>query len=202
MKKLFVLLFTICTTTLFAQGEATDFISEVKKFQQELNKEYKGSTTSPLESKEIKLFKGHSFFPANSKYRVTAMFTPVSNPPVYNMQTTSGQVSPFVKFGEVSFTIDGKEYKLAVYQSIALRQRKGYEDYLFLPFTDATNGKQTYHGGRYIDLRIPKTNSMVIDFNKAYNPYCAYNGKYSCPVVPAENHLNIEIPAGIMLEHE
>ncbi len=72
-----------------------------------------------------------------------------------------------------------------------------FENYLFLPFTDLTNGNGTYGGGRYIDLEIPKGDTMVIDFNKSYNPYCAYNGKYSCPIPPKENDLNIAIKAGV-----
>ena len=72
-------------------------------------------------------------------------------------------------------------------------------DHLFLPFTDNTNGVETYGGGRYIDLKIPAGNTINIDFNKAYNPYCAYSDKYSCPIPPPENHLDIEIKAGIKL---
>jgi uncharacterized protein len=72
-----------------------------------------------------------------------------------------------------------------------------YKDYLFLPFTDLTNGVQTYQGGRYLDLRIPQGDEIVIDFNQSYNPYCAYSGRYSCPVVPSENHLDMEVLAGV-----
>lgn len=77
-------------------------------------------------------------------------------------------------------------------------QKEEYADYLFFPFTDETNGKETYGGGRYIDLRIPKEgDSLVIDFNMAYNPYCAYSWQYSCPLVPAENQMDVEVPVGI-----
>jgi uncharacterized protein (DUF1684 family) len=74
---------------------------------------------------------------------------------------------------------------------------EAYVDYLFLPFSDATNGNETYSGGRYIDLRIPTSDSVLIDFNKAYNPYCAYNPKYSCPIVPKQNRLPIPVRAGV-----
>ena len=76
-------------------------------------------------------------------------------------------------------------------------QQEKYRDYLFLPFTDNTNGEQTYTGGRYIDLSIPDGDTIVVDFNKAYNPYCAYNKKYSCPIVPSVNNLDTEIRAGV-----
>lgn len=73
-----------------------------------------------------------------------------------------------------------------------------YKDYLFFPFTDTTNGNETYDGGRYIDLRIPASgNEIIIDFNKAYNPFCAYSAGYSCPIVPAENNLDIPITVGV-----
>ena len=73
-----------------------------------------------------------------------------------------------------------------------------YEDYLFIPFNDLTNGNETYDGGRYLDLKTTSESTIVIDFNKAYNPYCAYNDKYSCPIPPRENDLPIEIKAGIL----
>ena len=72
-----------------------------------------------------------------------------------------------------------------------------YEDYLFLPFTDKTNGDSSYGGGRYLDLKLPEGDSIIIDFNQAYNPYCAYNDKYSCPVPPKSNNLDIEVLAGV-----
>jgi len=100
-------------------------------------------------------------------------------------------------FGILTFSIEGKEFSLPVYQSQSLMQKKEYKDYLFLPFTDLTNGNETYDGGRYIDLRIPAGDQIVIDFNKAYNPYCAYSHGYSCPIVPSKNHLETEILAGV-----
>ena len=84
-----------------------------------------------------------------------------------------------------------------VYQNLLLRETEEFKDYLFLPFADLTNGEQTYGGGRYIDLSIPDKDSIIINFNTAYNPYCAYNAKYSCPLVPKENHLDYSIEAGV-----
>ena len=84
-----------------------------------------------------------------------------------------------------------------VYQNQELIKQEGFENYLFLPFSDETNGIESYGGGRYIDLRIPESNKLIIDFNSAYNPYCAYNDKYSCPIVPRENYLRTRIEAGV-----
>ena len=91
-----------------------------------------------------------------------------------------------------------KSKNLNVYQSEESLTTEGYQDYLFLPFLDDTNGESTYGGGRYIDLRIPEGNLIIIDFNKAYNPLCAYNEKYSCPIVPRLNYLSTEVKAGLM----
>jgi uncharacterized protein (DUF1684 family) len=94
--------------------------------------------------------------------------------------------------------LKGKEYKLTVYQYMKLLNDEKYAKYLFLPFADLTNGKQTYIGGRFIDLEIPDNDDLVIDFNKAYNPLCAYgNPKYSCPIPPVENQLKVKIKAGV-----
>ena len=98
--------------------------------------------------------------------------------------------------------IDDKAFKLNVYQNVDLNKKTGYEDYLFLPFSDLTCGKESYIGGRYVDMKIQKGKTWTIDFNKAYNPYCAYNYEYSCPIVPLENDLNIEILAGVKKFHD
>jgi uncharacterized protein (DUF1684 family) len=79
-----------------------------------------------------------------------------------------------------------------------LKAKPGYEDYLFLPFSDQTTGVTSYGGGRYLDVRIPQGDTILLDFNRAYNPYCAYNEKYSCPRIPPENHLEVAIPVGVM----
>jgi uncharacterized protein (DUF1684 family) len=101
----------------------------------------------------------------------------------------------------LDFEIDGQKFSIPVYQSKDLLNNPVYKDYLFFPFTDLTNSEGTYGGGRYIDLRIPKEGlEMVVDFNRAYNPYCAYSAKYSCPIVPSENHINMVVKAGVRLE--
>ena len=97
---------------------------------------------------------------------------------------------------------DLKAFKLNVYQNVDLNKKTGYEDYLFLPFSDLTCGKESYIGGRYVDMKIQKGKIWTIDFNKAYNPYCAYNYEYSCPIVPLENDLDIEILAGVKKFHD
>ena len=116
------------------------------------------------------------------------------------MKTTSPKMSTERVYGYVEFVLLGKAFRLPVYQSKELMNKAEYADYLFFPFTDLTNGNETYGGGRYIDLRIPaKGQQLIVDFNQAYNPYCAYSHRYSCPLVPEENQMEIEVRAGVML---
>ena len=108
-----------------------------------------------------------------------------------------------MKYGELSFVLDGESQTLAIYQSLKLLTMPQYKDYLFIPFKDETNGRETYGGGRYLDIRMGaiKSGKVSLDFNKAYNPYCAFAsaGGYSCPVPPRENHLKVAVKAGEMV---
>ena len=171
--------------------------SEIEKFQTELNEEFKNPEESPLSKKERKKFEGHNFFPINEKYQVSAEFVKADNPGTFQMKTTTNRLTTYDRYGYAKFTLNGIEYKLTIYQSHRLRETEEYKDYLFLPFTDLTNGEETYGGGRYIDLSIPGGNQIIIDFNKAYSPSCAYNYSYSCPIPPAENNLEIRVEAGV-----
>ncbi len=167
------------------------------EFQREINGEYKDATTSPLKEKDRKHFTGLDFFKFDSTYVVATTFVRTPNEETFEMKTTTDRKPVYVKYGEVSFSLKGNDFKLNIYQNQNLIKKEGFEDYLFLPFLDETNGNETYGGGRYIDARIPESNSLVIDFNTAYNPYCAYNEKYSCPIVPRVNYLKTKIEAGV-----
>lgn len=173
-----------------------------KEFQENLNKEYANREESPLTDEDFKTFQGLDFYPINETFIVEAQFKRTPDEKVFKMKTTGTRLPEYVKYGELSFIINGKNFKLNLYQNIDLIKKAGFEDYLFLPFSDLSCGKETYIGGRYIDMRIPKGNTIIIDFNQAYNPYCAYNHKYSCPLVPLENDLAIEILAGVKKFHD
>jgi hypothetical protein len=167
------------------------------EFQREINAEYKDASKSPLKEKDLKKFKGLDFFKFDSTYVVTARFVRAMGEQPFKMKTTTDRLPEYVKYGELTFDLKGKEFKLNIYQNQDLTKKEGYEDYLFLPFIDDTNGEESYGGGRYIDMRIPEGNTVIIDFNSAYNPYCVYNEKYSCPIVPRENYLDTEVRAGV-----
>lgn len=174
-----------------------DAIQDILVFQEELNREFRNPETSPLPDKYRKDFEGLDFFPPDTTYIVEAKFVLTPNAIPFMMPTTTDRKTEEVLFGIAHFSIDGQKHQLEIYQNKKLMLQKEYRDYLFLPFTDETNGEETYAGGRYIDLRIPEEDTIVINFNKAYNPYCAYNKKYSCPLVPSVNALNIKILAGV-----
>ncbi|WP_100844327.1 DUF1684 domain-containing protein [Flavobacterium sp. 5] len=174
----------------------------VKKFQKDLNTEYADAKTSPLATEDLAHFKSLDFYPINEKAYVVAQFIRTENEKPFGMQTSTARKPMYVKYGEVHFQMEGKEFKLNVYRNIEFSKKEEYKDDLFLPFSDLTSGKESYIGGKYIDLKIPTGNTIVIDFNLSYNPYCAYNHKYSCPKVPLENDLAIEIKAGVKKFHD
>ena len=181
-------------TTLSTVGA----LEGVLQFQANLNEEFKNPESSPLPDRYRKNFKSLEFFEPDSNYVVKAklVLTPEALP--FLMPTTTDRKSEEIVYGIVHFKLNGKEHKLEVYQNTELMLQEAYKDYLFLPFTDETNGAETYEGGRYIDLSIPDGDTIVIDFNKAYNPYCVYNKKYSCPIVPSVNAMNTKVLAGVM----
>ncbi|HUH46047.1 MAG TPA: DUF1684 domain-containing protein [Arenibacter sp.] len=166
-------------------------------FQKKLNAEFKDPETSPLPDRYRKNFKELDFFAPDSTYLVMAKFIKTPEALPFFMPTTTGGRTEEVVYAKVRFTLDGKTHELEVYQNLELIQQEKYKNYLFLPFSDLTNGEETYEGGRYLDLAIPEGDTILLDFNKAYNPYCAYNAKYSCPIVPKQNSVDAQIRAGV-----
>ncbi len=166
-------------------------------FQKELNAEFKDATTSPLTENDLKNFKGLDFFPFDSVYVVQAVLTRTPDSDWFDMPTTRERIDKYRVFGILKFEIEEIQFSLEVYQSERLMETEEYANHLFLPFLDKTNGIETYGGGRYMDLEIPPSDIITLDFNKAYNPYCAYNSKYSCPLVPLQNYLDRPIKAGV-----
>ena len=170
------------------------------KYQQELNASYKDASKSPLKKKDLKKFNGLDFFTVDSTFIVKAKFTKIENAPTFKMATTTDRKPLYKEYGLLNFTINGENFELTIYQSQDDLRDKKYKDYLFLPFTDDTSGNESYGGGRYMDVMttdITTNNTVVLNFNNTYNPYCAYNDKYSCPLTPRKNHIDIEIKAGI-----
>lgn len=175
--------------------EAQDGLAEIEAHRKKQQTEMK-SSSSPLLKKDRRKFKGLNYFPPDLGYRVRARFVKTENPVLFKMKTTTARLPEYIQYGEVHFTLNGKDYSLQVYQSPDIIKRPGYEDYLFIPFTDETNGIESYEVGRYLEMRLPSSEEVVLDFNQSYNPYCSYNPNYSCPIPPDVNHLAVEIRAG------
>ncbi len=198
MKKIILIpLLFIISISLAQQKEYDAYKKEISRFQKKLNNEFKDPQESPFSEDDLKNFKSLDFFPVDTNFRVTAKVIRTRDSKPFQMKTNTERLPLYTVYAIVSFKLNGKTYELPVYQNQKLMQTPEYKDYLFLPFTDLTNGKSTYGGGRYLDLEIPEGNTMIIDFNKAYNPYCAYNEKYSCPIPPQKNHLDTAIRAGV-----
>jgi len=200
MKKSVVFAFLLIA--VFGFGQEKFDASKVKAFQDELNSEFASKGKSPLTESDRKDFKSLDFFAPSSDFFVLADFKRTESEKPFKMKTSTDRTPVYVKYGELAFEIKGRKFRLNVYQNVELIKKKGFEDYLFLPFSDLTSGKETYIGGRYIDLKIPTGNVVSVDFNTAYNPYCAYNHKFSCPIVPLENDLDIAIDAGVKKFHD
>lgn len=198
MKKNLLLFIIICfSISCFSQT----YKAEITEYQNNMNLEFSDSSKSPLSTDDRLKFKKLDFFEIDSNYRIKAEFKRTAYEIPFAMKTTTSRMPMYVKYGEITFELHGKKHSLNIYQNIDLVKKEAYADYLFLPFTDFSNGDETYGGGRYLDLKIPVENYIIIDFNKAYNPYCAYNHKYSCPIPPLENSLNTEIKAGVKKYH-
>ncbi len=199
MKKFVSLLLILILISAHAQHSK---LQTAKEFQDELNSDYANKEKSPLTDDDFKTFTSLAFFPINEKYTVKASFVRTKKEKVFKMKTSTSRLPEYKKYGELFFTIDGMEHQLNVYQNIALIKKPDYKNSLFLPFSDLTCGTESYIGGRYVDMEISNETIWTIDFNKAYNPYCAYNHKYSCPIVPLENDLKTIILAGVKKFHE
>ena len=173
----------------FAQGKT--YKDSVEKYLKNYVKEHEVVT-----GKEKELM---AFFPVDENYHINCRFERTINSPWFRMESSGPIKKNYRVYGKIHFTIHDTVVSLNIYQSQDLMATQQYRDHLFIPFTDATSGEETYESGRYIDLETGdiKNDKVLIDFNKAYNPYCAYvSGKFNCPIPPAENRLAVAIRAG------
>jgi uncharacterized protein (DUF1684 family) len=192
MKKVNIsLLFVMIASLLKAQTYNDDILAHREKYKQDFLTEER----SPLKKDEIQYLR---FYDPDENYKVKSTFVKTENAVPFDMATMNGKTKKYVEYGTLTFVLDDKLNQLRVYQSIALLENPEYKEYLFLPFTDETNGDETYIGGRYLDLKTGdiKDGLFTLDFNKAYNPYCAFSDGYSCPKPPKENELKLKVLAG------
>lgn len=172
-----------------------NYKSQIAAFRDKYKSDFLTDASSPLKQEDLQNLR---FYNADSTYRVTATVEMLSGQTPFIMPAFSGAGQRNMRYAVLHFTLKNKAMQLTLYKSIDLANIPSLKDYLFLPFTDDTNGHDTYTGGRYIDMREGdiKNGTAVVDFNKAYNPYCAFSAGYACPKPPDENHLTAAIEAG------
>ncbi len=154
------------------------------------------SLSSPLNSDDLIHFTGLNYFDPDMNFIVTARIVRDTMAEVFSMATTTERLPQYRRYGVAYFELADETYKLSIYQNIDILEKNPDSKHLFLPFKDLTNRETTYGGGRYLDLELPETDHIVIDFNLCYNPYCAYDDRWSCPLTPLENYLDTYIEAG------
>ncbi len=170
---------------------------EVQADRREKDDLFARDPDSPIPRAERANFRGLDYYPADPAWRYAGWIEPYKTAERISIVTTAGKPRPCERWGKVIFARDGQVVTLQVYRLLDVPERQGGEG-LFLPFKDATTGKETYDAGRYIDLVGPEGGPFVLDFNLAYNPSCAYGdaSRFQCPATPAENRLPIAITAG------
>ncbi len=167
-------------------------MSELSEFRGEKDAFFREHPSSPLTASQRSTFRGLTYFPENEALIVRAPLETdgVDRDESIVMQTTTGGEQTYHRAGVVRFEVDGRPAAVTLYASPEMHE-------LFVPFRDATSGKETYGAGRYLEVEPPDAQgNVVVDFNDAYNPYCAYNPEWSCPIPPGENWLPVAIRAG------
>ena len=154
---------------------------------------FKDDPGSPLLEEDKAIFKELKYYDPDPKYKFSGVVQKYEAPEVVEMLTSTSELRKFYKYGQFNFEIDGSEQSLQLYKPV---DDLGHDPYYFIPFKDKTNITETYGAGRYLDIPVSETDSITVDFNKAYNPYCAFSPYYSCPLPPRDNHLSVEIKAG------
>ncbi len=168
-----------------------DYVKRTEEWRKEKDKFFMYAYDSPIPHETRHEFKGLAYYPYDSKFRVIAKIRHVKSDEIIQMVTSKNTTQPYRKIGYLEFAIDGKNCKLAAYKRAWVNED---DKHIFIPFRDATSGKETYGAGKYLD--IEESENYILDFNSAYNPFCTYSEDYVCPLPPRENWLSVEIKAG------
>ncbi len=171
-------------------------VAGYEEYWNKMNDDYRNPEKSPLMEEDLADFDSIPRYAFNPDYRVEAVWEDVKRSKPFQIQATGKIRQRYQKVGLLHFAIGEDSLQLPVYRNLSQMRNPEYKDHLFLPFTDETNGFSTYGGGRYLDISYPETDTLIVDFNRTYNPYCAYNDKYSCPIPPEENRLKVRVEAG------
>lgn len=192
-----ILLLQLIVVSAVAQDTRSEeeYISTIKEYRQKYFNQYLSDPRAPYTAEDTVHI---HFYDPDQNWLVKATFSVEEQAKPFDMALYSGKTRKFVKYGTLHFELSGAIHSLAVYQDVT-RMSPLTRNRLFLPFMDHTNGTDTYGGGRYMDLttnEIREDGTVLLDFNKAYNPWCAYSDGFNCPIPPRENHLKIAIEAG------
>ncbi|MBF9143723.1 DUF1684 domain-containing protein [Hymenobacter properus] len=182
-----------------AKPNNSAYLAQLNKFRRDKNLSFRQSEESPLPAAQKAAFDSLKYYPGDPTFVPHADIARNATPDTTLLQMSDNKAEKYLNWGVVKFSINNSPQQLRLYL-----KANGRDSTLFIPFTDLTNGHETYGGGRYLDAPLPLLNEseITLDFNRAYNPYCAYNNEYSCPVPPAENRLTVAIPAGEKSFHE
>lgn len=170
--------------------EPADYFEQIADYRQEKDLSFKMNGDSPMENKEN--FDGLSYFFPDLKYKVKAKLKPIKDSAQITIMRSDGGTATYIKFAWAIFELNKREHKVVLLKNLANESNNHW----FLPFSDQTAGRDTYAGGRYLDVKITDQEIVTLDFNLAYNPFCVYNYRYSCPLPPKENFIDTEIKAG------
>ncbi len=195
MKNILTFVLSFFTIAIFAQSHVENFEADIWKHRKGYKEEFIDHRGSPLTAADTGFI---DFYKPEHTWQLIGKVTLTPNEKEFELPTYSGKTRTYRKYAILDLEQKGTHFNLSLYQNLTLQKDSAYRDYLFLPFTDLTNGETTYEGGRYLDFSIGDIHNetLHVDFNKCYNPYCAYSDGYNCPVPPADNRLQIEIPAG------
>ena len=197
-----ILVILVLTAGTSVSAQSKNWERSLRKHRKKKERSFRTPEKSPLRDQADE-FVGNEYFPADPAFKVTASveLTPDSEP--FELITSDpNRKKWYVRYAILHFEIDQTPCSLEIYRSVALQGMPAYKDHLFLPFTDLTTGESTYGGGRYLDMEVTEGETMDIDFNYAYNPYCAYRSDgWSCPIPPDANRLPVAITAGVKDYH-
>jgi uncharacterized protein len=169
-----------------------NYLIPLKKERDEKDLTFRSRTNSPFEEADRNTFKNLVYYEPDMAYRVKADVEWLTRQDTLEMPMTNGSKEAYLRTALATFELEGQEHTLTLYKKV-----NDDKNQWFVPFTDKTNGFDTYGGGRYLDVPFEKgAKAITLDFNRAYSPFCAYNPEYVCPVPPSDNRLNVAVPAG------
>ena len=184
--------------SFMGSGDQSAYIEEINKEREEKDRFMKSSKESPFAA-DPENYKGLSFYPPDLRYKIVAELTPIEKKETVTLSTNTGEEQRYLEYAFAEFDLDGLHHKLLILEVMDSGPFRGK---LFFAFGDETSAVETYGAGRYLDLeKVPGSSTITLDFNKAYNPYCAYISNFSCPLPPAQNLLAIAIKAGEKTYH-